>query len=64
MLSLLARHCRRKIYDVFLERLKDRVSENHGRRSHGEQADVARWCSEKAMKSILNYIEIGKKKAD
>jgi 1-pyrroline-5-carboxylate dehydrogenase len=49
-----------KIYDVFLERLKERVS----RIVVGDPADnkaMGPVVNERAMKSILNYIEIGKK---
>lgn len=49
-----------KIYDVFLERLKDRVN----RISVGDPAQnkaMGPVINEGAMKSILNYIEIGKK---
>jgi 1-pyrroline-5-carboxylate dehydrogenase len=49
-----------KIYDVFLERLKDRVN----RISVGDPAEnkpMGPVISEGAMKSILSYIEIGKK---
>lgn len=49
-----------KIYDVFLERLKDRVS----RISVGDPAEnkaMGPVINEGAMKSILNYIEVGKK---
>jgi 1-pyrroline-5-carboxylate dehydrogenase len=49
-----------KIYDVFLERLKDRVNQI----SVGEPVDnkpVGPVVSEKAYKSILEYIEVGKK---
>src|SRR6202140_3048583 len=49
-----------KIYDVFLERLKDRVSKI----TVGEPTEnkaMGPVVSEGAMKSILNYIEIGKK---
>jgi 1-pyrroline-5-carboxylate dehydrogenase len=48
------------IYDVFLERLRDRVN----RISIGEPVenkDMGPVVSEKAYQSILNYIEIGKK---
>jgi len=49
-----------KIYDVFLERLKDRVSKiTVG--DPTENQPMGPVVSEKAMKSILNYIEIGKK---
>jgi 1-pyrroline-5-carboxylate dehydrogenase len=49
-----------KIYDVFLERLKDRVSKiTVG--DPTENKPMGPVVSEKAMKSILNYIEIGKK---
>jgi 1-pyrroline-5-carboxylate dehydrogenase len=49
-----------KIYDVFLERLRDRVNQI----SVGEPVEnkpVGPVVSEKAYKSILQYIEIGKK---
>src|SRR5262245_31021958 len=49
-----------KIYDVFLERLKDRVNKI----AVGDPAEnktMGPVISEKAMKSILNYIEVGKK---
>jgi 1-pyrroline-5-carboxylate dehydrogenase len=49
-----------KVYDVFVERLKERVS----RIVVGEPTEnktMGPVVSEKAMKSILNYIEIGKK---
>ena len=49
-----------KIYDVFLERLKDRVSKI----VIGDPAEnkaMGPVINEKAMKSILNYIEVGKK---
>src|SRR5882724_6770883 len=49
-----------KIYDVFLERLKDRVSKI----VIGDPAEnkaMGPVISEKAMKSILSYIEVGKK---
>ncbi len=49
-----------KIYDVFLERLKERVSKI----KVGEPAEnnpMGPVISEKAMKTILNYIEAGKK---
>jgi 1-pyrroline-5-carboxylate dehydrogenase len=49
-----------KIYDVFLERLKDRVNKI----TVGEPVEnkpVGPVVSEKAYKSILEYIEIGKK---
>jgi len=49
-----------KIYDVFLERLKDRVNQI----SVGEPVEnkpVGPVVSEKAYKSILEYVEIGKK---
>jgi 1-pyrroline-5-carboxylate dehydrogenase len=49
-----------KIYDVFLERLKDRVS----RIAVGDPTEnkaMGPVVNEGAMKSILNYIEIGKK---
>ena len=49
-----------KIYDVFLERLKDRV----GKIVMGDPAEnkaMGPVINEKAMKSILNYIEVGKK---
>jgi 1-pyrroline-5-carboxylate dehydrogenase len=49
-----------KIYDVFLERLRDRVSKiTVG--DPTENKPMGPVVSEKAMKSILNYIEIGKK---
>ena len=49
-----------KVYDVFLERLKDRVAKI----AVGEPTEnkpMGPVVSEKAMKGILNYIEIGKK---
>jgi 1-pyrroline-5-carboxylate dehydrogenase len=49
-----------KIYDVFLERLKDRVAKI----TVGEPTEnkpMGPVVSERAMKTILNYIEIGKK---
>ena len=49
-----------KIYDVFLERLKDRVS----RISVGDPTEnkpMGPVINEGAMRSILNYIEVGKK---
>jgi len=49
-----------KIYDVFLERLKERVS----RITVGDPTEnkpMGPVINEKAMQSILNYIEIGKK---
>ncbi len=49
-----------KVYDVFLERLKERVN----RISVGDPAEnkaMGPVVNEGAMKSILNYIEIGKK---
>lgn len=49
-----------KIYDVFLERLKDRVSKI----SVGDPAEnkaMGPVINDKAMKSILSYIEVGKK---
>jgi len=49
-----------KVYDVFLERLKDRVSKiTVG--DPTENKPMGPVVSEKAMQSILNYIEIGKK---
>jgi len=49
-----------KIYDVFLERLKDRVSKiTVG--DPVENKPMGPVVSEKAMQGILNYIEIGKK---
>lgn len=49
-----------KIYDVFLERLKDRVSKiTVG--DPVENKPMGPVVSEKAYESILNYIEIGKK---
>ncbi len=49
-----------KIYDVFLERLKDRVSKiTVG--DPTENKPMGPVVSEKAMKSILEYIEVGKK---
>ncbi|HEY2913040.1 MAG TPA: aldehyde dehydrogenase family protein, partial [Candidatus Angelobacter sp.] len=49
-----------KIYDVFLERLKDRVSKiTVG--DPTENKPMGPVVSEKAMKSILDYIEVGKK---
>jgi 1-pyrroline-5-carboxylate dehydrogenase len=49
-----------KVYDVFLERLKERVSKI----AVGEPTEnkaMGPVVNDKAMKSILNYIEIGKK---
>ena len=49
-----------KIYDVFLDRLKDRVS----RITVGDPTEnkpMGPVVNEKAMNSILNYIEVGKK---
>jgi 1-pyrroline-5-carboxylate dehydrogenase len=49
-----------KIYDVFIDRLKERVS----RITVGDPTEnkpMGPVVNEKAMKSILNYIEIGKK---
>jgi len=49
-----------KIYDVFLERLKERVS----RITVGDPTEnkpMGPVINEKAMQSILNYIEVGKK---
>jgi 1-pyrroline-5-carboxylate dehydrogenase len=49
-----------KIYDVFLERLKERVAKI----AVGEPTEnkaMGPVVNDKAMKSILNYIEIGKK---
>ncbi|HEU4413234.1 MAG TPA: aldehyde dehydrogenase family protein, partial [Candidatus Angelobacter sp.] len=49
-----------KIYDVFLERLKNRVSQiTVG--DPTENKAMGPVVNEKAMKTILNYIEIGKK---
>ncbi len=49
-----------KIYDVFLERLKDRVSKiTIG--DPTENKPMGPVVNEKAMKSILDYIEVGKK---
>ena len=49
-----------KVYDVFLERLKDRVSKiTVG--DPVENKPMGPVVSEKAYKSILNYIEVGKK---
>jgi 1-pyrroline-5-carboxylate dehydrogenase len=49
-----------KIYDVFLERLKDRVSQiTVG--DPTENKPMGPVINEKAMQSILNYIEVGKK---
>jgi 1-pyrroline-5-carboxylate dehydrogenase len=49
-----------KIYDVFLERLKDRVSKiTVG--DPTENKPMGPVINEKAMQSILNYIEVGKK---
>jgi 1-pyrroline-5-carboxylate dehydrogenase len=49
-----------KIYDVFLERLKERVSKiTVG--DPTENKPMGPVVNEKAMKSILDYIEIGKK---
>jgi 1-pyrroline-5-carboxylate dehydrogenase len=49
-----------KVYDVFVERLKDRVSQIVVGEPTENKA-MGPVVSEKAMKSILNYIEIGKK---
>jgi 1-pyrroline-5-carboxylate dehydrogenase len=49
-----------KVYDVFVERLKDRVSKIVVGEPTENKA-MGPVVSEKAMKSILNYIEIGKK---
>jgi 1-pyrroline-5-carboxylate dehydrogenase len=49
-----------KVYDVFLERLKDRVSKiTVG--DPTENKPMGPVVNEKAMKSILEYIEVGKK---
>jgi 1-pyrroline-5-carboxylate dehydrogenase len=49
-----------KIYDVFLERLKDRVAKiTVG--DPTENKPMGPVVNEKAMQSILNYIEVGKK---
>jgi 1-pyrroline-5-carboxylate dehydrogenase len=49
-----------KIYDVFLERLKDRVSKiTVG--DPTENKPMGPVVNEKAMKSILDYIDVGKK---
>jgi 1-pyrroline-5-carboxylate dehydrogenase len=49
-----------KIYDVFIDRLKERVSQiTVG--DPTENKPMGPVVNEKAMKSILNYIEIGKK---
>lgn len=49
-----------KVYDVFLERLKDRVSKiTVG--DPTENKPMGPVVNEKAMKSILDYIEVGKK---
>jgi 1-pyrroline-5-carboxylate dehydrogenase len=49
-----------KIYDVFLERLKDRVAKiTVG--DPTENKPMGPVVNEKAMKSILDYIEVGKK---
>jgi 1-pyrroline-5-carboxylate dehydrogenase len=49
-----------KIYDVFLERLKDRVAKiTIG--DPTENKPMGPVVNEKAMKSILDYIEVGKK---
>jgi 1-pyrroline-5-carboxylate dehydrogenase len=49
-----------KVYDVFVERLKERVSKIVVGEPTENKA-MGPVVSEKAMKSILNYIEIGKK---
>src|SRR5690349_2188268 len=49
-----------KIYDVFLERLKDRVSKI-AIGDPVENKPMGPVVNEKAMKSILDYIEVGKK---
>ncbi|HKD81884.1 MAG TPA: L-glutamate gamma-semialdehyde dehydrogenase [Candidatus Angelobacter sp.] len=49
-----------KIYDVFLERLKDRVSKI-AVGDPTENKAMGPVINEKAMQSILNYIEVGKK---
>jgi 1-pyrroline-5-carboxylate dehydrogenase len=49
-----------KIYDVFLERLKERVSQIV-LGDPTENKPMGPVVNERAMKSILNYIEIGKK---
>jgi 1-pyrroline-5-carboxylate dehydrogenase len=49
-----------KIYDVFLERLKDRVSKI-AVGDPTENKPMGPVVNEKAMKSILDYIEVGKK---
>jgi 1-pyrroline-5-carboxylate dehydrogenase len=49
-----------KVYDVFLERLKDRVNKI-AVGDPVENKSMGPVINEKAMKSILNYIEVGKK---
>jgi 1-pyrroline-5-carboxylate dehydrogenase len=49
-----------KIYDVFLERLKDRVNKIVVG-DPAENKTMGPVINESAMKSILNYIEVGKK---
>lgn len=49
-----------KIYDVFLERLKERVNQI-ALGDPVENKPMGPVVNERAMKSILNYIEIGKK---
>jgi 1-pyrroline-5-carboxylate dehydrogenase len=49
-----------KIYDVFLERLKDRVNKIV-LGDPAENKTMGPVINESAMKSILNYIEVGKK---
>src|SRR5215470_14400854 len=49
-----------KVYDVFLERLKDRVAQITVR-DPAENKAMGPVVSEKQMKKILSYIEIGKK---
>ncbi|HZS26595.1 MAG TPA: L-glutamate gamma-semialdehyde dehydrogenase, partial [Candidatus Angelobacter sp.] len=49
-----------KIYDVFLERLKDRVSKI-AVGDPTENKAMGPVINEKAMQNILNYIEVGKK---
>src|SRR5579884_4168067 len=49
-----------KVYDVFVERLKDRVSKI-AVGDPTENKPMGPVVSEKAYKSILNYIEVGKK---
>jgi len=49
-----------KIYDVFLERLKDRVNKI-AVGDPAENKSMGPVINEKAMRSILDYIEVGKK---